>query len=218
MKTCATIEVQLHFGSRHSWAVSFTPRLLYCEERGPGTQWTGSWMSPSPWRSGETETSWTCRKWNLVSLDVQPVAQSLYRQSYHGSHFNRTIIVFNVAADVYNEGRDWKGTDYDRVWHLAETSDLRRTRFRNHFFGWSVQTIKVSRKMGFPNPLFVSYLLTYLRSWALLHKLPIVQPLKNIPAFCGIRRFITVFTRNFQWSISSARSIQPIPYHSILSL
>jgi hypothetical protein len=39
------------------------------------------------------------------------------------------------------------------------------------------------------------YLLTYLRSRALLEKPPIVQPLKNFPAFYGTRRFITVFTR-----------------------
>jgi hypothetical protein len=31
-------------------------------------------------------------------------------------------------------------------------------------------------------------------SWALAEKLPIVQLLKNFPAFCGTRRFITVFT------------------------
>jgi hypothetical protein len=36
--------------------------------------------------------------------------------------------------------------------------------------------------------------LTSLRSWALLEKLPIVQPLKNFPVFYGTRRFIAVFT------------------------
>jgi hypothetical protein len=36
---------------------------------------------------------------------------------------------------------------------------------------------------------------TYLRSWALLGEPPIVQPLKNFPAFHGTRRFNTVFTR-----------------------
>jgi hypothetical protein len=45
-------------------------------------------------------------------------------------------------------------------------------------------------------------LLTYLRSSALLDKLPIVQPLKNFPAFYGTRRFITVFTRALHWSLS----------------
>jgi hypothetical protein len=37
--------------------------------------------------------------------------------------------------------------------------------------------------------------LTHSRSWALLEKPPIVQPLKNFPAFYGTRRFITMFTR-----------------------
>jgi hypothetical protein len=45
-------------------------------------------------------------------------------------------------------------------------------------------------------------LLTYLRSWALLEKPPIVQPLKNFPAFYGTRRFSTVFTRALHWSLS----------------
>jgi hypothetical protein len=31
---------------------------------------------------------------------------------------------------------------------------------------------------------------------------PIVQPLKNIPAFHGTRRFNTVFTRALHWSLS----------------
>jgi hypothetical protein len=33
---------------------------------------------------------------------------------------------------------------------------------------------------------------TYLRSWALLEKLLIVQPLKNFPVFYGAQRFITM--------------------------
>jgi hypothetical protein len=57
-------------------------------------------------------------------------------------------------------------------------------------------------------------------SWALLEKPPIVQLLKNFPAFYGTRRFITVFVRALHWSLSWARSIQSIPSYlrSILSL
>jgi hypothetical protein len=33
-------------------------------------------------------------------------------------------------------------------------------------------------------------------------KLPIVQLLKNFPAFYGTRRFITVFIRALHWSLS----------------
>jgi hypothetical protein len=36
----------------------------------------------------------------------------------------------------------------------------------------------------------------------LLKKLPIVQPLKNFPAFYGTRKFITAFTRALHWSLS----------------
>jgi hypothetical protein len=45
------------------------------------------------------------------------------------------------------------------------------------------------------------YLLTYLDSWALLEKLPIVQLLKNFPAFYGTWRLSTVFTIAFHWFI-----------------
>jgi hypothetical protein len=60
-----------------------------------------------------------------------------------------------------------------------------------------------------------TYLLTYLRSWALLEKPPIVQLLKNFPTFYGTRSFITVFTRAFHSSLSWARSIQSIPSRHI---
>jgi hypothetical protein len=56
---------------------------------------------------------------------------------------------------------------------------------------------------------------TYLRSWALLEKLPIVQPLKNFPAFYGTRRFITLFTRDLHWSLSWTRRTQSTPSHPI---
>jgi hypothetical protein len=49
---------------------------------------------------------------------------------------------------------------------------------------------------------------TYLRSWALLEKLPIVQLLKNFPPFYGTRSVLTVFIRALLWSLSWARSIQ----------
>jgi hypothetical protein len=45
---------------------------------------------------------------------------------------------------------------------------------------------------------------TYLRSWALLEKPPIVQLLKNFSTFYGTRRFITVFTRALHWSLINA--------------
>jgi hypothetical protein len=41
-------------------------------------------------------------------------------------------------------------------------------------------------------------------SWsrALLEKPPVVQLLKNFPAFYGTQRFVTVFTRTLYWSLS----------------
>jgi hypothetical protein len=58
-------------------------------------------------------------------------------------------------------------------------------------------------------------LLTYLRSWAVLEKPPIVQSLKNFPAFYGTQRFNTVFTRALHWSLSWAIAIQSAPSHPI---
>jgi hypothetical protein len=58
-------------------------------------------------------------------------------------------------------------------------------------------------------------ILTYLRSWALLEEPPIVQPLKNFPAFYGTRRFNNVFTRDLHWSLSWTISIQSTPFHPI---
>jgi hypothetical protein len=39
-------------------------------------------------------------------------------------------------------------------------------------------------------------------SCALLENPPVMQLLKNFPAFYGIQRFITVFTRALHWSLS----------------
>jgi hypothetical protein len=67
-----------------------------------------------------------------------------------------------------------------------------------------------------PNIYYLlTYLLTYLRSWALLAELSIVQPLENPPAFHGTRRFNTVFTRALHRSLSWAISIQSPPSHHI---
>jgi hypothetical protein len=63
--------------------------------------------------------------------------------------------------------------------------------------------------------IFGTYLLTYLRSWALLEELSIVQPLRNPPAFHGTRRFNTMFTRALHWSLSRAISIQSTPSHPV---
>jgi hypothetical protein len=55
----------------------------------------------------------------------------------------------------------------------------------------------------------------YLKTWNLFEKLPVVQPRKNVLVFYGTRRFIIVFTRALNWSLSWARSIHSIPSHHI---
>jgi hypothetical protein len=68
--------------------------------------------------------------------------------------------------------------------------------------------------LHFTDCIYNPYLLTYLRSWALLEEPPIVQPLKKFPAFYGTRRVNTVFTRALHWSNPS----HPISLRSILIL
>jgi hypothetical protein len=74
-----------------------------------------------------------------------------------------------------------------------------------------------SRQMGDLYWVRSFHLLTHLRSWALLEKLPIVQQLKNFPAFYGTRRFITVFTRALHWfvtfSILITLHLEGVPYN-----
>jgi hypothetical protein len=64
--------------------------------------------------------------------------------------------------------------------------------------------------------LNIKTILTYWRSWALLEKLPIVQPLKNIPAIYETHRFVIGFTRALQWRLSWARLTQSTPSHPSL--
>jgi hypothetical protein len=61
---------------------------------------------------------------------------------------------------------------------------------------------------------YTKYLLSYLRSWALLDNLQIEQQIKNFPAFYGIRKFITVLTRIFHWSLPEPD--RSSPHHPII--
>jgi hypothetical protein len=65
-----------------------------------------------------------------------------------------------------------------------------------------------SHSSGKLDRIFSWYSLTHSESWALLEKPPIVQLLKDFPAYYGTRRFITVLTRTLHWSPSWARLIQ----------
>jgi hypothetical protein len=53
------------------------------------------------------------------------------------------------------------------------------------------------------------------RSWVLLEKPPVTQPLKKFPTFYGTRNFIAVFTRALRWSSSRTNWIHSIPTHPI---
>jgi hypothetical protein len=74
-----------------------------------------------------------------------------------------------------------------------------------------LKTLSIHQNIVQYSRLIVWLSLTHSWSRALLEKLPIVQPLKNFPAFPGTRKFITAFTRAHHWSLSWARSIQSPP-------
>jgi hypothetical protein len=61
---------------------------------------------------------------------------------------------------------------------------------------------------------FTSYIPTPW-NWALLGKPIGPEPLKNLPAFYGALRFITVLTRALHWSLSWATSVWSIPPHPV---
>ena len=50
---------------------------------------------------------------------------------------------------------------------------------------------------------------------SLFKALIVAQPLMKFPTFNWTKRFITVLTRECPWSLSWARLVQSIPYHSI---
>jgi hypothetical protein len=61
----------------------------------------------------------------------------------------------------------------------------------------------------------LTYLLTYLRSWALPEKLPIVQPFRKFPAFygthkgCGMRSTVLFLSTWLYCSLHDTRTIRP---------
>jgi hypothetical protein len=99
-------------------------------------------------------------------------------------------------------------------------------RFKYELWSYLVKLLKLKRRCTVSNEMewrrrrnleprifaiSITYLLTYLRNWALPEKPPIVQPLKNFLEFYETRRFIAVFIRALHWSLFWARSIQCTP-------
>jgi hypothetical protein len=68
-------------------------------------------------------------------------------------------------------------------------------KFRDHIFVRKSHLTMCATCAG------LNSVITHSWSWALLEKPPVVQLLKNFPKFYGIRRFITLLTRAFHWSL-----------------
>jgi hypothetical protein len=170
--------------------------------------WSPSWMfAQLPWKYTLNisfdfkESCWTVHKSVHMLLD--------------GLWFSILFSVCNVqvvwvkremgcgpsSLSISSQGADWLCTEIGtsrKLYPIAPatvTSSCRKGMCHVKF--WVCSDIENHRA--------VTHLLTYLRSWALLEKPPIKQPLKNFPEFYGNCSFITMFTRALPWSLSWAR-------------
>jgi hypothetical protein len=93
-----------------------------------------------------------------------------------------------ILCHKYNNHRD----------HTVFSHMLLPSCYFNNIFTPTKQEIK-QQKQQYIHTKYTPQVLTYLWSGALLEKLPIVQLLKNFPAFYGTRRFIIVFAKALHW-------------------
>jgi hypothetical protein len=167
-------------------------------------EWTLIVLLLAPWQHSDTYWNMAGEVCNLVP------SSSSDRSGFVGwwSCINNTYIAQSIHNNILPLCSSLYNTDI---------SELRYTYYR--------YTIPISLSYGTRNTVIGYYYFTdnlidpihhsHTWSWALLEKLPIVQPLRNFSAFYGTRRFIAVFTRALHWSLFWARSIQSIPSHPI---
>jgi hypothetical protein len=102
MKAHWGVDVQLHsffdLGTRWRWVVSFTPRLLYSQRKSSQYPLDGRLDGPKSCSGcgGGEKNSHPRRESNPRTPIVKPVAQSLYRMSYHGSPSKYVLSEINV--------------------------------------------------------------------------------------------------------------------------
>jgi hypothetical protein len=205
-------------------------RLEYvaCAEAAPpqGADWILRWLSRRNnfncfWvftaRTDMSHLLWDLVQWknvskhNLILLYMKMAATcssetSLEFQLTTWPYIPQDIILHSLMSSLH--AGSTQNTDGVSVVSCSQSS------FRFFFFCHLFPSSSLS--YSFPSlPLYCLPPLAHSWSWDLLEKLPIVQLLKNFPAFYGTRRFITGFTRALHWSLSWARSIRSIPSHPI---
>jgi hypothetical protein len=113
-----------------------------------------------------------------------------------------------TVADISHKEQDVRFRAHQTRWNMERPTEQIRTVAPVWSCKWEVLCSNLGRGNRCSDWCFtwISSVLpdnyggnTYLRGWDLLEELPIVQPLKNFPAFHGTRRFNTVFTRALHW-------------------
>jgi hypothetical protein len=189
------------------------------------------WLPPFAWRNERTcenrQSEWP--------ISVRNPEFSEYEKGVPISETSRSYVqtLKETKRSFENQGQDLDGKWPDSE-HTVSASSFVILRFSvdkltspplirswcsmfDSTRSWPTQTFQTTCTTTlkfFRTPVCTS--LTHSWSWALLEKPPIMQLLKNFPAFYGTRRFITVFTRALHYSLSLVRSTNP--YHPILCL
>jgi hypothetical protein len=132
--------------------------------------------------------------------------------------FSVTFIQFSInIPDLENSNFSLKNVCYENVSFTRNCSNIRKSEYlwgMNHSYqrchsrigSMAIRAGQTNRKPSYLHCRsrcpYTGPQIAHSRSWTLLEKLPIVQLLKNFPAFYGTRKFITVFTRALHWSLS----------------
>jgi hypothetical protein len=163
-------------------------------------------LSTSLWKLKRFQNYWAHRGRKWACWQVFRIGNK--KALYVGIRNFIINILHKMLFPQSNYGK-WGTRDIGEMRKCIQDNPERKTwhqRFRSRY----KYNIKIDKLLWIR---LLTFLLTYLRSWALLEEPLIGQPLKNFPAFHGTRKFNTLFTRALCWSLSWAISIQSTPSH-----
>jgi hypothetical protein len=122
-----------------------------------------------------------------ITTDVRRLYMVMSVQSCYGLFWLHNFVFRHPRHIIFSLFCNWKITVHTLliwtiklcIWNSNVTCCAIRKVFSNICFPHN----RIKLVLNNPTLNLLTYLLTYLRSWALLEKLPIVQLLKNFPAF-----------------------------------